>query len=219
MAELHRAGEREREQRAELEARLQALAQKRSEDEAAAAAARQAAADAQAAAAAEREQQAEQSFAEPEQEPEQQPEPSSDEDQARTQVREIPTVEEPHGIQPDLQLADPPGLPAEDQRTVEAPALVIPPEPATSVVVGEEIESPPAEPRKRFRRFRRRHGRGQTVKCAVCSSDASGTANDDALKELGWIVAGDARVCPDCQHEGWTVPEGSPLPTRVKAEG
>ncbi len=32
------------------------------------------------------------------------------------------------------------------------------------------------------------------------------------------MLEGDARICPDCQSDGWTLPEGAPLPTRVKSE-
>jgi len=34
------------------------------------------------------------------------------------------------------------------------------------------------------------------------------------LESSGWLVTGEIGVCPDCQSEGWQLPDGAKLPFR-----
>jgi len=38
------------------------------------------------------------------------------------------------------------------------------------------------------------------------------------LDASGWQVSDDVGICPDCQTDGWHLPEGSPLPVRQRSE-
>jgi colicin import membrane protein len=67
-----------------------------------------------------------------------------------------------------------------------------------------------------FRRMRR--GRGMPFisepgECAVCQRTFQ-AGSEEELAASGWLVNDDVGVCPDCQREGWQLPEGARLPFR-----
>jgi outer membrane biosynthesis protein TonB len=52
--------------------------------------------------------------------------------------------------------------------------------------------------------------------CAVCyRSYAAGS--EEALEASGWKVSGELGLCPQCQEDGWQLPEGARLPYRRAA--
>jgi hypothetical protein len=63
-------------------------------------------------------------------------------------------------------------------------------------------------PRRRGRRFGRR--RRALPQCAVC-----GRAAEDGEETLErWRQVGRTSLCPECQAEGWQIPEGASVPFR-----
>jgi hypothetical protein len=65
-------------------------------------------------------------------------------------------------------------------------------------------------------RGRRRWGRGsqgQSYICAVCKRLPLGQ-RPKQLTGAGWVIAGEAALCPDCQGSGWQLPEDGGLPFR-----
>jgi len=49
--------------------------------------------------------------------------------------------------------------------------------------------------------------------CAVCQRTyMAGT--EETLRQSGWRVNGDVGLCPECQSDGWQLPEGARLPFR-----
>ena len=52
--------------------------------------------------------------------------------------------------------------------------------------------------------------------CAVCyRSFAAGS--EEALEASGWKISGELGLCPQCQEDGWQLPEGARLPYRRAA--
>ena len=49
--------------------------------------------------------------------------------------------------------------------------------------------------------------------CAVCQR-AFMAGSEENLEQSGWRVTGDVGLCPECQSEGWQLPEGARLPFR-----
>jgi hypothetical protein len=49
--------------------------------------------------------------------------------------------------------------------------------------------------------------------CVVCHR-AFMAGSEESLALSGWSVTGDVGLCPDCQAEGWQLPEGGHLPFR-----
>jgi hypothetical protein len=66
---------------------------------------------------------------------------------------------------------------------------------------------------------RLRPGRKQRVfittqgHCAVCQR-AFMAGTEENLRLSGWRVSGDVGLCPDCQADGWQLPDGARLPFR-----
>jgi hypothetical protein len=94
------------------------------------------------------------------------------------------------------------------------------PTPPPEEALDEEGE-PHSEHKKRGR-FRLLRRRGQPFleepgDCAVCSRELQ-AASAEELATSGWIVQGEVGLCPNCQEDGWTLPEGAPLPTRQLSE-
>jgi hypothetical protein len=78
-----------------------------------------------------------------------------------------------------------------------------------SMLDGDPPESPePPPPRPRARRFGRR--RRALPPCAVC-----GRAPEDGEEALErWLEVRRASLCPECQADGWQIPEGASVPYR-----
>ena len=53
--------------------------------------------------------------------------------------------------------------------------------------------------------------------CAVCKRVLEGQSRDE-LESLGWTLAEDAALCPDCRGLGWQLPEDGGLPFRAMRE-
>jgi len=49
--------------------------------------------------------------------------------------------------------------------------------------------------------------------CAACRRTLQ-VESEEALAESDWLVNGDVGLCPDCQSQGWQLPEGARLPFR-----
>jgi hypothetical protein len=78
----------------------------------------------------------------------------------------------------------------------------------------------PAQEKKPRRRLFRR--KGSTSKgvfitseghCAVCQKTFM-AGSQEAFDQSGWLANGDVGLCPDCQADGWQLPEGARLPFR-----
>jgi chromosome segregation ATPase len=70
-------------------------------------------------------------------------------------------------------------------------------------------------------RGRRRWGRKsqrQSYICAVCKRLPLGQ-RPRQLTAAGWVIAGEAALCPDCQGLGWQLPEDGGLPFRRSSAG
>jgi hypothetical protein len=65
----------------------------------------------------------------------------------------------------------------------------------------------------RLRGSRTRPFVGREGHCAVCQR-AFMAGSVDSLEVSGWLVSGEVGVCPDCQADGWQLPEGASLPFR-----
>jgi hypothetical protein len=52
--------------------------------------------------------------------------------------------------------------------------------------------------------------------CAVCYRGFA-AGSEEALAESGWKISGELGLCPQCQSEGWQLPEGARLPYRRAA--
>jgi hypothetical protein len=89
------------------------------------------------------------------------------------------------------------GVPVEPEVEVEAP----------QAVSAEAI--PPHVSAGARRRFGRR--RGALPHCNVCGRVADST---DAAREH-WVQAARMSLCPDCQAEGWQLPDGGTVPYRA----
>ena len=72
-----------------------------------------------------------------------------------------------------------------------------------------------------FKRFgigkRRKPFLEEPGRCAICGNSLK-VDSDDELDASGWQVSDDVGICPDCQTDGWNLPEGSPLPVRQRSE-
>ena len=74
----------------------------------------------------------------------------------------------------------------------------------------------PGESRGLFARLRRSRSRAFISTqgyCAVCQR-AFMAGSEENLGLSGWRVSGDVGLCPDCQSDGWQLPEGARLPFR-----
>jgi hypothetical protein len=76
---------------------------------------------------------------------------------------------------------------------------------------------PESEQRGLFERLRRgRRGKAfitEPGQCAVCQRTFL-SGSEEELAASGWRVSGDVGLCPQCQSEGWQLPEGARLPFR-----
>jgi hypothetical protein len=155
---------------------------------------------------------------EPQVESEPEPEPEPELDQA---AEPIPEPEpEPEQAQPLPTAEDQ----ASDGRTAaeefqqlaaradqEAGAPTASPEEA-----GVSTVVPPTSPKKRrgFLRRRRSHPFiGAPGECAVCQRSFQADSEEE-LAASGWRISDDVGLCPDCQADGWMLPEGARLPFR-----
>jgi hypothetical protein len=92
-------------------------------------------------------------------------------------------------------------------------------EPAAQETFTPAPVTPPAEeaaPRRRG--FLRRRGKQKIFiteagACAVCQRTFA-AGSQEALDASGWRVSGDVGLCPECQADGWQLPEGARLPFR-----
>ena len=110
--------------------------------------------------------------------------------------------------------------PPEQPVEAEEPTETQPPEPPPAAGVPTAEPTPaPAAPKRRpglFRRLRRsRKGSFISIQgyCAVCQR-AFMAGSEENLELSGWRVTGDVGLCPECQSEGWQLPEGARLPFR-----
>ena len=70
---------------------------------------------------------------------------------------------------------------------------------------------------RRSRRGPKRDKKGVFISreghCAVCQRTFMAGSTEN-LEASGWRVSGDVGLCPDCQGEGWQLPDGARLPFR-----
>lgn len=84
-----------------------------------------------------------------------------------------------------------------------------------------EVSTPDPETERSGSRFslRRWGNRGKAAfvtsqgHCAVCQKTFM-AGSEENLRLSGWKVSGDVGVCPECQADGWQLPEGARLPFR-----
>jgi hypothetical protein len=98
--------------------------------------------------------------------------------------------------------------------TDESPAVQLedPQETAVSAVPGSE--SAVTKPRRGLlRRRRSRPFIGTPGECAVCQRSYQ-AADEKELESSGWSISDDVGLCPNCQADGWQLPEGARLPFR-----
>lgn len=137
---------------------------------------------------------------EAEPESEAQPEPAAEpEVAAPTALHETPDTTAVHET-PDAPQAD------------EAP-LTPPPAPPQEQTFTQT--SPPPKPRRGLfgRRSRKQPFLGVPGECAVCQRSYQADSEEE-LAASGWSISGDVGLCPDCQSDGWQLPEGAQLPFR-----
>jgi hypothetical protein len=140
--------------------------------------------------------------AEPEPEP-QAPEPQAPEPQAPEPQAPEPQAPEPEAVEPEPEPAEP------EPETVAADAE---PEPEA---VSAGTSSTNGKRGKLGWLKRRKSTLFVTTpgQCAVCyRSFAAGS--QEALDASGWKVSGELGLCPQCQEDGWQLPEGARLPYR-----
>ena len=67
----------------------------------------------------------------------------------------------------------------------------------------------------RLRRTKRPEGSFITVEgsCAICRRTFI-AGSEDEFAHSGWRAVGDVGLCPDCQADGWQLPDGARLPFR-----
>jgi hypothetical protein len=168
-------------------------------------------------------------------------EPVEPEPADEPEAAEEPAVEpepEPAAVEPEPEPAavEPEPEPAAVEPEPEPAAVEPEPEPAAAEPEAPaafqaeqpafEQEQPPVEPeppppveRKRrglFGRLRRSGDRTFVSiqgYCAVCQR-AFMAGSQENLELSGWLVSGDIGLCPECQSEGWQLPEGARLPFR-----
>jgi hypothetical protein len=148
---------------------------------------------------------------------------------------EVAEVEEAPSPPPE-----PPSPPEEDlspgERTrppeeqTPAPEEVVYPSPQETVASRQVEEAPPSEGRQAddqaepaegasgkrgLRGLLRRKRPFITTPgdCAVCHRSVV-AGSEQALAASGWVVRGDLGICPQCQSDGWQLPEGARLPHR-----
>lgn len=98
------------------------------------------------------------------------------------------------------------------------------PEPAEVVAEGEDEAPDPSEAEEgssigRGRRLGRgRRPQNRSITCAVCNRAVQGQSPKQ-LTAAGWIFAGEAALCPDCQRFGWQLPQEGGLPFRRSSAG
>jgi len=79
----------------------------------------------------------------------------------------------------------------------------------------EEAQAPPPR-RGLMGRLGRRRGKifiTEPGACAVCQRTLV-AGSQEALENSGWLINGEVGLCPDCQADGWQLPEGARLPFR-----
>ena len=95
-------------------------------------------------------------------------------------------------------------------------------EPEKAVAGGRESSPVRGENGPKLGRGGRRRQRSKQAKgpfltsaghCGVCHRTLL-AGSEDELEASGWRVSGNAGVCPDCQAEGWQLPEGARVPVR-----
>jgi hypothetical protein len=79
-----------------------------------------------------------------------------------------------------------------------------PPAPAREPSISRE--------RGRLWHRRRRPFIEQPGRCSICVRELQVAEGD--LATSGWIINYETGLCPDCQRQGWTLPEGASLPSR-----
>jgi hypothetical protein len=89
------------------------------------------------------------------------------------------------------------------------PAPPTDPRSAPEVPGSQQNGAAPAAPRGRGRRFGRR--RRALPQCAVCGRTAH--ADEEGLEQ--WWQARRMSLCPECQADGWQVPDGASVPYRA----
>jgi hypothetical protein len=97
--------------------------------------------------------------------------------------------------------------------TDESDAVQLGPQ-ETAVSAVPESESAVTKPRRGL--LRRRKSRpfiGSPGECAVCQRSYQ-AADENELEASGWSISDDVGLCPNCQADGWQLPEGARLPFR-----
>ncbi len=110
-----------------------------------------------------------------------------------------------------------------DAETPPEPAAASEDEPAAQKTPEPFIPEDAPEPfipedAPRRRGFLRRRGKQKIFiteagACAVCQRTFAAGSQEE-LDASGWRVSGDVGLCPECQADGWQLPEGARLPFR-----
>lgn len=139
-------------------------------------------------------------------------EPVADEPQAEAEPVDEPEAEdaeEPEAVEEHVHEHE------HDTQVTQASDAVVPPAPEAA----QPYQPEPTSKKGPLGWLKRRKSAlfittpGQ---CAVCyRSYAAGS--EEALAESGWKVSGELGLCPDCQNDGWQLPEGARLPYRRAA--
>lgn len=91
------------------------------------------------------------------------------------------------------------------------PVAAAGPEPAAPAEDGEKV----GWRSRRLRRSKQPKGTFLTSEghCAVCHRTFM-AGSGEALETSEWRISGDVGLCPDCQTDGWQLPDGARLPVR-----
>ena len=130
-------------------------------------------------------------------------------------------AEEPEPVPAEESAAEEPDPSADGE-----PSPVGAPEPAAAAAAtllhespepAAAAQAPEAAPRRGLLSRLRRSGSGVFISteghCAVCQRGFMAGSKEN-LRLSGWLVSGDVGLCPECQSEGWQLPEGARLPFR-----
>jgi hypothetical protein len=125
---------------------------------------------------------------------------------------EEPESQEPAPAEPEAAAEEPKSQepwPAAPQPEAAQEAPPSEPSTQTPVTAGEG-----AERRGLLNRLRRRKiFITEPGACAVCGRTLT-AGSERELEASGWRVYGDIGLCPDCQADGWELPEGARVPFR-----
>jgi hypothetical protein len=154
----------------------------------------------------------------PRDESEPEEEARADEEEAQAEPEPVEPEPEPEPeAEAEPEAEEPEAEPEPARVTEEPPAMAEPPSyPLTSGVGSAASGEPRDEKEGLFTRLRKSRGRPFITTeghCAVCQR-AFKAGSQENLDASGWLVSGDAGLCPNCQQDGWQLPEGARLPFR-----